>query len=83
MRLSAAGGAWRSIPERRRLAANGAVRRRDQPRAEAPVTRAYTPQNVLAPLYRVPGLNPATMIPDHAGRPVYLLDERDPIAELV
>ena len=52
-------------------------------RAEQPITRAYNPQNVLATLYHVLGIDPATTIPDHGGRPVYLLDDRDPIAELI
>ena len=43
----------------------------------------YMPQNVLATLYRVLGIDPATTIPNHAGRPVYLLDDRKPVAELV
>lgn len=52
-------------------------------RAEHPVTRAYNPQNVLATLYHVLGIDPATTLPDTGGRPVYLLDDRDPIGELV
>lgn len=52
-------------------------------RAEAPITRAYNPQNVLATLYHVLGIDPATTVPDPGGRPVHLLDDRDPIAELV
>jgi hypothetical protein len=43
----------------------------------------YTPQNVLATLYHVLGIDPATTLPDHNGRPIYLLDERNPIRELV
>ncbi|HXJ55438.1 MAG TPA: DUF1501 domain-containing protein [Verrucomicrobiae bacterium] len=50
---------------------------------EYPVTRAYTPQNVLATLYHVLGIDPAATIPDHNGRPQYLLDDRDPIRELI
>ena len=43
----------------------------------------YTPANVLATLYRHLGIDPATTVPDLTGRPMYLLDERDPIAELI
>lgn len=44
----------------------------------------YTPQNMLATLYdRVFGIDPATIFPDMNGRPTYLLDNREPIAELV
>ena len=42
-----------------------------------------TPQNVLATLYSVLGIDPATTLPDHSGRPVYLLDDRQPVAELI
>jgi hypothetical protein len=52
-------------------------------RGERPKGAPYRPQNVLATLYRVLGIDPETTIPDHNGRPVYLLDEREPIAELV
>jgi hypothetical protein len=51
--------------------------------ASAPTTQPYTPQSVLATLYHVLGIDPATTLPDHNGRPIYLLDERDPIRELV
>jgi hypothetical protein len=53
-------------------------------RAERPVGGSYIPQNLLATLYReVFGIDPATTLPDHSGRPVYLLDEREPIRELL
>jgi hypothetical protein len=52
-------------------------------KGEAPITRAYNPQNVLATLYHVLGINPAATIPDTAGRPTYLLDDREPIADLI
>jgi hypothetical protein len=39
--------------------------------------------NVLATLYHVLGVDPATTLPDHTGRPVYLLDDRRPVEELV
>jgi hypothetical protein len=29
------------------------------------------------------GIDPATTLPDHTGRPIHLLDERDPIGELI
>ena len=50
---------------------------------ESPITRPYGPQNVLATLYHVLGIDPATTLPDYQGRPVHLLDERAPIRELV
>jgi hypothetical protein len=52
-------------------------------RAERPVGVPYRPQNVVATIYRALGIDPETTVPDHSGRPMYLLDERDPIRELV
>jgi uncharacterized protein (DUF1501 family) len=52
-------------------------------RGERPRTRPYTPQNVLATLYHVLGIDPATTLPDHNGRPMYLLEDQEKIAELV
>ncbi len=52
-------------------------------RGENPRGGAYTPQNVLATLYRVLGIDPATTLPDHQGRPIYLLDDRRPVTEVL
>jgi uncharacterized protein (DUF1501 family) len=52
-------------------------------RAEQPTALPYHPQNVLATLYHVLGIDPQTTIPDHSGRPMYLLDDPRTIAELV
>lgn len=43
----------------------------------------YTPQNMLATLYRTLGIDPGTTLPDYAGRPTFLLDDQRPIAELL
>ena len=51
--------------------------------AERPKTRFYTPQNILATLYHVLGIDPAVTFADHSGRPRYILDDREQIAELV
>jgi hypothetical protein len=48
----------------------------------APVGKPYTPQNVLATLYGVLGIDPVTTLPNHSGRPMYLLDDRERILEL-
>jgi hypothetical protein len=53
------------------------------PRGERPKGRPYTPQNVLATIYHVLGIDPVSTLPDHQGRPVYLLDDREPVAELI
>jgi uncharacterized protein (DUF1501 family) len=42
----------------------------------------YTPSNVLSVLYRHLGIDPAATIPDLAGRPMAVLDERAPVREL-
>jgi uncharacterized protein (DUF1501 family) len=52
-------------------------------RGERAVTRRYTAQNLLATLYRVLGIDAGQTFLDHLGRPQYLLDDRDPIAELL
>jgi hypothetical protein len=53
------------------------------PRGETPKGQPYTPQNVLATIYHVLGIDPATTLLDHQGRPIYLLDDRRMIEELV
>jgi hypothetical protein len=40
-------------------------------------------QSVHATLYHHLGIDPGTAVPDRANRPMYLLDEREPIRELV
>jgi len=53
-------------------------------RGERARFRPYRPQNVLATLYHVLGVNAAaTTLTDHSGRPQFLLDHPEPIAELV
>jgi hypothetical protein len=49
---------------------------------EHPITRADNPQNILATLYKVLGIDPSATIPDHNGRPQFVLDDRDPVIEL-
>jgi hypothetical protein len=52
-------------------------------RGDSPITRPYTAQNLLATLYHVLGIDSALTFLDHRGRPQYLLEDRDKIAELV
>ena len=52
-------------------------------RGARPRTRAYGPQNVLATIYHALGIDLAQTVPDFTGRPMYLLDDCEPIAELV
>ena len=44
--------------------------------------RPYTPANVLATMYGHLGIDPAVTLPDHLGRPMYVLDDREPVKEL-
>ena len=43
----------------------------------------YTPCNIMSNLYRHLGIDPATTILDHNRRPMYLLDDRELVRELV
>jgi uncharacterized protein (DUF1501 family) len=52
-------------------------------RGERAITCRYTPQNLLATLYHVLGIDTTQTFLDHLGRPQYLLDDRDPITELL
>jgi len=52
-------------------------------RAERPRFKPYRPQDVLATLYRVLGIDPATTLTDHSGRPQYLIDRGQEIAALL
>jgi hypothetical protein len=52
-------------------------------RGERPHTRPYGPQNILATLYHVLGIDPTATFPDHTGRPRYVLDVQVKIAELL
>jgi hypothetical protein len=52
-------------------------------RGERPKGEPYTPQNVLATLYHHLGIDPATTLNDLTGRPIFLLDDRRKIEELV
>jgi hypothetical protein len=52
-------------------------------KAEHPVERALKPADVLATVYQVLGIDPRLQFKDHSGRPVSILDEGEPIRELV
>lgn len=51
-------------------------------RGETAQDRPVTVQQLLATLYQAVGIDPGTYIPDHRGRPMHLLDDRQPVAEL-
>lgn len=52
-------------------------------RGELPRTRAVGPRNVLGTLYHALGIDPAQQLPDFTGRPQRLLDDSEPIRELI
>jgi uncharacterized protein (DUF1501 family) len=52
-------------------------------RGEYPKNRPLRVPNVLSTLYHAMGIDPAITFPNGAGRPMYVLDEREPVAELI
>ena len=52
-------------------------------KAEHPVERPYSPQDLLATVYRHLGIDPNRTFDDHTGRPIAILSEGEPIRELV
>lgn len=52
-------------------------------KAEHPVHRPLTPKDILATIYRHLGIDYTSTLPDHSGRPIHLLSEGSPIAELI
>jgi uncharacterized protein (DUF1501 family) len=52
-------------------------------RGEYPKDRKFTPANLLATMYRALGIDPSQTFPDASGRPMYILDDREPIPELL
>jgi hypothetical protein len=52
-------------------------------KGERPKDRPCTVQQVLATIYLALGIDPAMTFPNGSGRPVHLLDDREPIRELL
>jgi uncharacterized protein (DUF1501 family) len=52
-------------------------------KAEYPIERPLTPKDILATIYRHLGIDYTNTFPDHSGRPIHILSEGAPIAELV
>jgi hypothetical protein len=52
-------------------------------RGERPKDSPYTVQNVLSTFYHTMGIDPAMTFPNGSGRPVYLLDDRKTVKELL
>jgi hypothetical protein len=52
-------------------------------RGERPRDRPITAPQLLATIYRAVGIDPAQTFPSGAGRPMYILDDREPVRELL
>jgi hypothetical protein len=52
-------------------------------KGERPRDKRYAPSNVLATIYRALGIDPGKTFLNGSGRPMYILDDRDPVRELV
>jgi hypothetical protein len=52
-------------------------------RAEAPRDRKYTPAQLLSTMYQAIGIDPSQTFVNRSGRPMYILDEREPVSELL
>jgi hypothetical protein len=53
------------------------------PKADAPKSRPIRPQDLMATAFHVLGLDPRLQFTNQAGRPVYMLEDGQPLAELV
>ncbi len=52
-------------------------------RGEVPRDRPVSASQVLSTLYHAMGIDPSQTFPDGSGRPMYILDEREPVSELL
>jgi hypothetical protein len=52
-------------------------------RGERPKDRPYRVSQVLSTIYQALGINPAMTFPNGSGRPMHILDDRDPVTELL
>lgn len=52
-------------------------------RGEYPKDRRYTASQVLSTLYHAMGIDPCVTFPNNSGRPMYILDDREPVSELL
>jgi hypothetical protein len=51
-------------------------------KAEFPTERPYSPQDLLATVYRHLGIDPSLTLTDLSGRPTRILESGEPIPEL-
>ncbi|HJZ57124.1 MAG TPA: DUF1501 domain-containing protein, partial [Gemmataceae bacterium] len=61
----------------------GVVVGRTNAKAERPADRPLKPADLLATVFHQLGIDPRQTFNDHTGRPIPMLDEGQPIAELV
>jgi hypothetical protein len=52
-------------------------------KGERPKDRPYSVPAVLSTVYRALGIDPSMTFPNGSGRPMYVLDEREPVRELL
>ena len=52
-------------------------------RAEYPHDRPYKVPQLLSTLYQAIGIDPSATFANGSGRPMYILDDRDPVTELL
>jgi hypothetical protein len=52
-------------------------------RGEMPKDNPYSVQQVLSTIYQTLGIDPAMTFPNHNGRPTYVLEDREPVRELI
>ena len=52
-------------------------------RGEYPRDRRVSASQVLATVYRAMGIDPSMTFPNNSGRPMYVLEDREPISELL
>ena len=52
-------------------------------RGEYPKDRPYKVPHLLSTLYKAVGIAPSVTFPNGTGRPMYVLDDRDVVKELV
>ncbi|MCS6849566.1 MAG: DUF1501 domain-containing protein [Gemmataceae bacterium] len=52
-------------------------------RGEYPKDRPYRPSNLLSTLYQAIGIDPSMTFLNGSGRPMYILDDREPVVELL
>jgi hypothetical protein len=53
------------------------------PRGETPKDRPYRVPQVLSTIYHALGIDPSRTFPNGSGRPMYILDDREPVTELL